>query len=239
MTGRGISLGLNFAVQVLIVRYLSKLDYGAFAYGLQVMHLVSRVSLFGMDRVAARFVSTYDEQRDPPKLLGSIVLMMLTIFCLGAGAIIAVLGFQGFIGNTLVSSSKSLTLLLTLVVLAPVEAMDALFQSIFAAFSKARLIFFRRHVVGPSLKLAAVLVVIASTGDVYKLAFTYVTAGIVGFLIGATLLVRVLKDRDLFQHLEFRRLAFPAGKIYAFSIPMMLSDLTLQLRSAMVVMLLE
>ncbi len=239
MAGRGISLGLNFAVQVLIVRYLSKLDYGAFAYGLQVMHLVSRTSLFGMDRVAARYVSTYDEQGDQPRLLGSIVLMMLTIFCLGAGAIIAVTGFQVFIGDRFVSSPESLTLLLTLIVLAPVEAMDSLLQSLFAAFSKARMIFVRRHVVGPSLKLAAVLVVIASGRDVYQLAFIYVTAGTVGFLIGATLLFRVLKERGLLAHLKLRRLVFPAGKIYAFGVPMMLSDLTLQLRSTLIVMLLE
>ena len=239
MVGRGISLGLNFAVQVLIVRYLSKLDYGAFAYGLQVMHLVSRMSLFGMDRVAARFVATYDEQRDAPRLLGSIVLMILTIFCLGVGAIVTVTGFQVFIGNTLVSSPKSLTLLLALILLAPVEALDSLLQSLFAAFSKARLIFFRRYVVGPSLKLAAVLLVIASTGDVVQLALTYVTAGFVGFLIGATLLFRVFRERGLLAQLRFRRLVFPAGKIYAFGVPMMLSDLTLQLRSTLIVMLLE
>src|SRR5919198_1404902 len=30
--GRVVALGLNFLIQILIVRYLSKSDYGAFAY---------------------------------------------------------------------------------------------------------------------------------------------------------------------------------------------------------------
>jgi hypothetical protein len=37
LIGRTLSMAVNFAVQVLIVRYLSKTDYGAFAYALSIV----------------------------------------------------------------------------------------------------------------------------------------------------------------------------------------------------------
>jgi O-antigen/teichoic acid export membrane protein len=39
LAGRLISMAANFVIQIMIVRYLSKNDYGAFAYGLSIVSL--------------------------------------------------------------------------------------------------------------------------------------------------------------------------------------------------------
>ena len=41
---------------MLIVRYLSKSDFGAFAYALAVASMGSSMVLFGLDKAIARFV---------------------------------------------------------------------------------------------------------------------------------------------------------------------------------------
>jgi hypothetical protein len=56
LVGRFLSRGVTFAVQILIVRYLSKSDYGAFAYALSIVTLGTTVVTFGLDRAITRFV---------------------------------------------------------------------------------------------------------------------------------------------------------------------------------------
>ena len=72
--GRFISLALNLAVQVLIVRYLSKEDFGAFAYAISLVALASTVVAFGFDKALARFAAMYAERRDYPRMFGSMAL---------------------------------------------------------------------------------------------------------------------------------------------------------------------
>ena len=55
MCGRVIALGLNFGTQIIVVRYLSKDDFGAFAYVLALVMLFKSIALFGMpDTLAER-----------------------------------------------------------------------------------------------------------------------------------------------------------------------------------------
>ena len=49
-----------------------------------------------------------------------------------------------------------------------------------AIFASPRAIFFRRYVLGPCLKLAAVLFVISAGGSVHLLAVCYLIAGFLG-----------------------------------------------------------
>lgn len=50
LVGQFLSKAINFAVQVLIVRYLTKSDYGAFGYALSIVALGESVATFGLDR---------------------------------------------------------------------------------------------------------------------------------------------------------------------------------------------
>lgn len=239
MAGRGISILINFGVQVLTVRYLSKLDYGAFAYGLAIVLLVSKTSLFGMNRTASRWASVYYEQRDYAKFFGSMALIFGTVGTIGLSVVLAVLGFRGWIGDHVVSDPLSLTLLLTLIVLAPVEAVDRVLQAYFAVFSRPRLVFFRRHIVGPTLKLAAVLIVMAAGGNARMLAWAYVGGGLIGLAIGLSLLLRLLREQSLTTALRTTKLAFPVRRILSFGAGMLHSELAVVLRNALAVVLLE
>src|SRR3954447_24269228 len=61
LAGRMLSLVVNFATQVLIVRYLSKADFGAFAYGLSIVSLGEALAVLGLDKAIARFLPIYEE----------------------------------------------------------------------------------------------------------------------------------------------------------------------------------
>lgn len=239
LAGRGISILLNFAVQVVAVRYLSKLDYGAFGYALSAVEVASRLTLFGMDRAASRFAAVYHERRDPARVLGSLLLMGATVVTVGLGIAVCVLGLGGIWGSRLVSDPLSLTLLMSLIILAPVEGLNFLLQAVFAVFVRARLIFFRRYIVGPGLKLAAVLFVVATKGDVRMLATVYTVAGFIGLAIGLALLRRVLGDAGLLGAVPLTGLKASAKEIFSFGVPMMISDVSFMLRSSLVVLMLE
>jgi O-antigen/teichoic acid export membrane protein len=79
LIGRIISMGVNFAGQVIIVRYLSKSDYGAFAYALSVVAIGTAIGLIGLDKAIDRYVPIYYEKRDFRKMFGTILLVLSTI----------------------------------------------------------------------------------------------------------------------------------------------------------------
>ena len=50
LTGRMLSMAINFVVQILIVRNLSETEYGAFAYALSIVAFGQTIITFGLDR---------------------------------------------------------------------------------------------------------------------------------------------------------------------------------------------
>ena len=73
LVGRAVAMAVNFLVQVLTVRYLTKTDYGAFAYALAIVDLGQMVATFGMDRTITRFLSIDDEHGRYDRLFGTLV----------------------------------------------------------------------------------------------------------------------------------------------------------------------
>ena len=68
--GRFLSLGINFGIQILIVRYLTKADFGAFAYALSLVSLGASIVTFGLDRSITRFIPIYEERQGVRQGLG-------------------------------------------------------------------------------------------------------------------------------------------------------------------------
>ena len=238
LSGRIVSLAINFATQVIIVRYLSKLEYGALTFALSIVALGAAASVFGLGKTARRFAPLYHEQRDYAKLCGAILMMSATIIVLGLLTVLAVVVAAACFGAQFVSSPLALTLLMLLIVLAPVEAIDSLLLSLFAAFARPSAIFVRRYLLGPGLKLAAVLCVVATQGDVVMLAVGYAVAGLLGLAFCLVQLIRTFEEQGLWQH--FRgRLEFPGRDIFGYSLPQVSSEMAFQLRSSLVVLLLE
>ena len=238
MCGRLLSLCINLVNQVIIVRYLTKHDFGAFAYALAIVATASELATFGMKDAASRFTPIYQQRRDYARMFGGIVLMVGTIVSLGTAFVLLAYGLQGLLTDWLELDRLSLALLMTLIVLMPIEALDRLLLSLFAVFAGARGVFFRRHVLGPSLRLMALLVVVMLDGNVHMLAVTYVAAGAAGFLLCVTLLIQILRKQGLWEEFQLRRLCIPFREILSFSMPLMGAQLFLVLRGTLVIFLL-
>jgi len=239
LAGRMISLIMNFAVQVLIVRYLSKLEFGSFAFVLSLVSLGSSLALLGFDKTVARFGPIYHEQGDERRLLGSIVLMLGTMLSLGAVIMLTVMGGVYWLGSDFFSNPLSSSLLLLLVVLVPINAVDSFLLSLFAIFASPRYIFFRRYILTPSLKLLSVVAVVVLHGSVVWMAVGYAASGIVGIAICAGLLRYMLQDEGLFQKIKWSEIKLPTKEIFGFSLPLMTSDITFLVKGSLVVLFLE
>jgi O-antigen/teichoic acid export membrane protein len=237
LVGRLISITVNFLVQVLAVRYLAKSDYGAFSWALSIAAMASSIVLLGLNRSVARFATIYHERREYGAMFGTIALALATVTGLGLAVVVLVLGFQGLVATQV--EELSVGLLLILIGLTPLDALDALFETLLAVFAGARSIFFRRYVVAPGLKLAAVLLVMAVSGSVQMLATAYLAAGGVGIALYAVLLWNLLARQGLLAELHPRRLVVPARTILAYSLPVWSTDLLLAFETPLVVIVLE
>ncbi len=225
LVGRFIALGLNFAVQVLIVRYLSESAFGAFAYALSLVALLQPLVTLGLDRGVSRFLAMYDEHRDYARVMGTIVLIGGTVLTLGLALILVVIGVQSLTSGVLIGDAQASALLTILIVLAPLQAADDLLSGVLAVFASARAVFFRKYILGPGLRLVVVGLLIAGGFDADFLAIGYVLAGVAGLVLYGTILWRVLQARGILGTVHWREIHIPAREILAFTLPLLTTDL--------------
>jgi O-antigen/teichoic acid export membrane protein len=225
LVGRVLLVGLNFVTQVLIVRYLSKADYGAFAYALVVAMNVESVITLGLDRVDKQFMATYDEQRDYPRLAGTIALVFGSVVSLGLAAALLLYGFQNWVGESLIGEQQVVSILLVLILLAPIQSVDNLTMSLFGVLSRPRAVFFRRYVLNPCLRLLVVVLFIAANSDVMFLAVGYVLAGAFGVLLYGGMLFRLFQKRGLLRYFRPSRMSVPARRVLGYALPLTTTDL--------------
>ena len=239
LAGQVFSRGANFATQILIVRYLSQADYGAFAYALSIVTLATSLTIFGLDRAVTRYVSIYHEQRDYNRMFGTLVMVFGTITSLGLATVLLFYGLENTLLRTYVSDDLARTLLLVLIFLAPVQALDDLLLGMFAVFSGSRSIFFRKHILAPALKLLVVLALILSQSTVIFLAGGYVLVGAAGVLFYIVMLINLMRTQGLFQHFNRTALVVPWREVLAFTLPLLTSDLVYVVMNSMDAILLE
>jgi O-antigen/teichoic acid export membrane protein len=239
LIGRLLALVLSFAVQVATVRYLSKSDYGAYAYALSIIALGSSIAVFGLDKSMTRFVPIYHEERDYDRVFGTVLMIAGTVLGIGLALVLLIFALQGWIGHAFIRDPLALRLLLLLIVLSPVRALDCLVSGMFAVFASPRAIFFPRHLLGPCLQLAAMLLLMLGHANVYQLAAGCLATDLLGTMIYAALLFCVLRRQGILRHVNLRTLKMPARAVFSFTIPLLTSDLVFMLRSSLVVVLLE
>ena len=225
LAGRLLSTVINFASQVLIVRYLTTTDYGSWAYGLSVVAFFHGLSTLGLRRGITRFIPIYHENDERAKLLGTIVLVLFTIVITGVviigGAYIA----PDLLANLVSGDGEPIGLVLIMVFMIPVQALDGLLIALFASFGSTRSIFVRKYILGPGLKLLVVLLLISFQTSVAFLAYGYISASMIGIMIYGYLFVRVLQKDGTMKGMNFSNIEIPAKEIFAFTIPLMTSDL--------------
>jgi O-antigen/teichoic acid export membrane protein len=223
--GRGLSLAANLVVQVLIVRYLPVDAYGAFTYVLSLVALGETLVTLGVDRAISRFLPIYQEHEDWPKLFGTLVFVFTTILSLGLALIVLVQGLGGLFLDKAVDDSLTQTLLLILVILAPLQAMDTVLANVFAVFAKPQAIFFRKYLLFPVMRLTVVGLMAAGALGVTFLAVGYVVTGLVGVLTYLIVLGNVLRTEGLLRHFDRRALQFPVRELLAYTLPLLSIDL--------------
>lgn len=236
--GRLISTSANFAIQVMVVRYLSKTDFGVFAYALAIVSAGQSIAVLGLDRAVSRFLPIYDERGEYGKLCGTLLMVMGTIVFVGLAFVVLVATMRGTIAGGIGDSGEAVSVLLIVVLLAPIQALDDVLMGVFAVFSKARAIFFRKHVLGPGLRLGAVVTVIALSADVRALAIATVVAAAAGVAVYGAMLVRTLRADGLIRQFRRARLELPVAEIFGFTMPLLAVDALFMLQNtANIVML--
>jgi O-antigen/teichoic acid export membrane protein len=225
LVGRAIAMAANFIVQVLTVRYLTKADYGAFAYALSIVDLGQMVATLGMDRTIARYLPIDDEARRYDRLFGTLVFSIGLVLGLGLATVLAVVGVQALLPGGLIGDSQAAMILVILILLSPIQALDSLFTGLLSVFASPRSIFIRRFLLAPGLKLAAVSLLVLTQAGVAFLAWGYVAAGAIGIAVYAVLLLRLFARRGLLARLRWRSLEIPVRELLLFALPLLTTDL--------------
>ena len=239
LLGQLLAKGVNFGIQVMIVRYLSQSDYGAFAYGLSIVTLGQSIATFGLDRAITRYVPIYHEQRDYNKLFGTLLMVVALIASLGVTMALLLQGAPGLAARMLGSEPQAFSLLLILIFLSPVQALDGVLVGMFAVFSSSRSIFFRKYVLGPGLKLGVVLLLILLRSDVYFLAGGYLAATSLAVAIYTAILLRVMQTQGVFAHFHWRTIQIPWREVFSFTLPLLTSDILYAVMNTMDAVVLE
>lgn len=239
LVGRLVSKFLNFLVHVLIVRYLTQSDYGAFAYALSMVSLGEHVSTFGLHRAIDRFVPVYQEEGAFDKMAGAVVLAFGSVLGIAAGSILLLYGCFDWISVHLIENQQAASLLLIMIFLSPIESLDNLLTGMFAVFAGPRAIFARRYVIAPLLKLTVVGTVTLGGFGVQAMAIGYVLGGMVGILFYIVVLYHVLHASGLTRHFRWRTLSVPWKEILSFTTPMLTIDLFYTVTNVLVVWMLD
>jgi O-antigen/teichoic acid export membrane protein len=224
LLGRVTGLVINGASQVLVVRYLSRGDFGAFALAITVASVGHRVACAGHGQVTARFLALYLERRDYPRLLG---VALLSATCSLAVTSVLLLGLLVAGPSTLGLSSGSALirqLILVLFLLAATDALDDLLESAFAVLGNPGSIFFRKYLLTPGLLLAVSVAVVLSGGGVLVLALGYLATAVAGVAMYVLLLVRLLRADGLWPVLRATRPWVPVREVLAMGLPLISTE---------------
>lgn len=225
--GRVLALVIGMATTVILVRALPKAEYGAFEYALTLAGAGRILLSLGQGRLLSRFMAGYEEEGDHARMFGAMFLAVGTILATSVPAIAAFLIWSDELLGPAVEGDTAVRLVLVLIFLAPLEALDQVFVSLFAVFSEPRAIFFRKHLLAPGLRFAVVLVLVLTGQGVMFLAVGYVVSGAVGMLLYTGLLVRMLRERALTRAFDPRNVVLPFRAVFAFSFPLITGELAL------------
>ncbi len=225
LLGRLVSIAVMSAVQVLLVRHLSRSDYGAWTYALSVVVLLQSVAALGLDRSVTRFLAIYREQDDLARVRGLVYLLVGSVAVVATLATVALVSFPDTIARITGVDARVLAILNIIIFLVPLEALDLLFIGLFACLGQARAIVIRRHILAPALKLGAVVALILLNADVTYLAYGYLAASLVGMFLYAPMVLRSAHQLGLTGPGLIRNVNVPAKEVFAFTLPLLTADL--------------
>lgn len=226
LAGQVLSAVVNLVAQVLIVRYLSRTDYAAFAYALSIVAVTDTVATFGMARGVSRFLPLYEELGDLARAAGTLILCTGTVLALGLAVLLLVTGFRGAFVGSFAGDPNAAAILVLLTVLTPIHALSQLLDATFAVFARARAIFVRKYLLAPLSRLLVVGLLVLGGKGVIFLTAGYVITGGIGLVILGPFLVKTLRERHLLSLLRRGRFVVPWREMFRFTVPLLSSDIT-------------
>lgn len=223
LSGRGLSMGLKFFAEVLVVRYLTTDDYGAWTYALSAVVFLRGFATLGLHRAVVRFLPIHMERGEADRFRGLLALVMGVMLLSGASVVGAFYAFPDTIARLAgAGPGQRLDLLFIVVLLVPLETMDDFLTGICAAFTSSRTIFVRRYLLSPGLRIATALLLVLLQANVTFLAYGYLVAGVVGIVYYARSVLGEMKVRGLLD----RSLGVtpPVRQVFGYTLPVMVSD---------------
>ena len=205
---------------------------------MSLVTLGETIVTLGLDRAITRFMPIYHEREEYDKLFGTMLMVMGSIVVLGVSTILLVQVFHGMLTQSL-ADPQAVTLLTIMIVLAPVQALDNIFNGMFAVFSKPKAIFFQKYILGPALRLIVVIALIVAHSDARFLAAGYVLSAIIGILIFGAVLWNVLREQGLIQRFKLAMVKIPFREVLTITVPLLASDLVYVVMNTMDAILLE
>lgn len=225
LVGKVAAMGINLLTHVLMVRYLSKTDFGAWGYAIALVSFFKMFCTLGLGRSLTRFIPIYHEKEEFDKLFGTIVLALTTIFSTSLVIVTAVYLAPELISKLIAGEAQPVALLLIMIFLVPIDAIDRVFEGLFASFINPKVIFFRKYVLAPILRLTVVCLLILLGSTVTFIAYGYVIASVLGVLLYVGSFFRLMQKERMGEHLRRDRIRVPFKEVFAFTIPLMTSDI--------------
>jgi O-antigen/teichoic acid export membrane protein len=130
---------------------LAKSDFGAFAFGVTMLALATNLTTFGLPKSLSRFMPIYQERGEPEKVAGLLILVCGLVVTMSVVSIAIVYGLSLTSAVQATVDTTSLSLLLILILLTPIDAIDRVLEAVFSVAGQVRAIFIRRHLIGPAL----------------------------------------------------------------------------------------
>lgn len=225
LAGRVLGLVAALATQIVLVRVLSREQFGRLSYALAAVVVLQSLLSFGVDRADSRFLALYDVQGRRARLLGTFVVeaAVVTVAAVVSG-LLAVLAATGALDG--VARSDSATVLAVALLLVPLQVLDVFVVNALAVFARPRDVFVRRYLLEPGLRLlVSVTVGLAGLGAV-AIGWGFVTASALASAVYIGLLVRLLRRRGLLRDVRRDGVAPPWRSLLAFSLPLLVANVT-------------
>ena len=202
--------------QVVLVRALSKGQFGAFAFAIALVLFVQNVAVFGMPLTVSRFVPMRREAGDAGGLLGVIATSVITVLVLGALCVAGLAAGMALTPHDAVGPDSS-RLVTTLAFLIPLEALIVTLTAVFATYGRTRAIVIRGSLVAPGLKLAVTSSLVLFGTSVEFVAVGWVCASLIGAVLYSWMCVGMLRGEGLLRPAVRRAVAWPWRELIPFA----------------------
>jgi O-antigen/teichoic acid export membrane protein len=225
LIGRGLASALKFGSELIIVRYLTTGQYGAWTYALAAVSFFRVVSALGLNRAVARYVPAHLERGEIDKFYGVLAVVGSLTALASAAVIAAFWAFPRFASSLAgVAAEQPLDLLFILIFMVPLDTFDNALQGVCAALGMSRTLFFRRFLLYPGLRLVIALVLVAAAAPVEMLAWGYILAGVVGVGYYAWSVVARLRAQGLLRARWLHGVQLPFRTVLGYSASVMPAD---------------